>query len=105
MNATPPRLPLSGRRARKAATSRITRPGARFEGYLAPDRPHAGAYDEMFAADAARQADAAGQGERGQQGERFESGSTGHDVTPSSSYSASSRILPFGRITCIRGIN
>src|SRR6184192_3282114 len=51
MNATPPRLTLSGRRARKAATSRITRPGARFEGYLAPDRPHAGAYDEMFAAD------------------------------------------------------
>ncbi|HET6711642.1 circularly permuted type 2 ATP-grasp protein, partial [Amycolatopsis sp.] len=51
MNATPPRLPPSGRRARKAATSRITRPGARFEGYLSPERPHAGAYDEMFAAD------------------------------------------------------
>ena len=51
MNATPPRLPPSGRRARKATTRRITRPGAPFDGYLSPDRPHADAYDEMFAAD------------------------------------------------------
>ncbi|GAB3351889.1 circularly permuted type 2 ATP-grasp protein [Amycolatopsis echigonensis] len=30
---------------------RAARPGAQFDGYLAPERPHAGAYDEMFAPD------------------------------------------------------
>src|SRR6266498_474773 len=52
MNNTPtPRLPPSGRRARKATARRVVRPGAQFEGYLSPERPHAGAYDEMFAPD------------------------------------------------------
>ncbi|QWF80630.1 circularly permuted type 2 ATP-grasp protein [Amycolatopsis sp. CA-230715] len=53
MNSTSssPRLPPSGRRARAARTRRNGKPGAQFDGYLAPQRPHAGAYDEMFAPD------------------------------------------------------
>ena len=53
MATTPaPRLPTSGLRAR--TTTRSRRNGhadTRFEGYLDPRRPHAGAYDEMFAPD------------------------------------------------------
>ncbi|WP_027928290.1 circularly permuted type 2 ATP-grasp protein [Amycolatopsis benzoatilytica] len=46
-----PRLPPAGRRARTVKGRRAARPGAQFDGYLAPERPHAGAYDEMFAPD------------------------------------------------------
>ncbi|WP_158879493.1 circularly permuted type 2 ATP-grasp protein [Amycolatopsis anabasis] len=49
-NSTP-RLPPSGRRARARTSRRNGHPGAQFDGYLAPSRPHAGAYDEMFAPD------------------------------------------------------
>ncbi|MGC7093391.1 circularly permuted type 2 ATP-grasp protein [Amycolatopsis lurida] len=48
-NNAPPRLPPAGMRAR--TSSRNGRAGAQFDGYLAKDRPHAGAYDEMFAED------------------------------------------------------
>ncbi|WP_091288705.1 circularly permuted type 2 ATP-grasp protein [Amycolatopsis xylanica] len=51
MNNTTPRLPPGGRRARPARARRNGHPGAQFDGYLAPDRPHAGAFDEMFAPD------------------------------------------------------
>lgn len=52
MNSNPgPRLPPAGRRARTVKGRRAARPGAQFDGYLAPERPHAGAYDEMFAPD------------------------------------------------------
>jgi uncharacterized circularly permuted ATP-grasp superfamily protein len=43
-----PRLPPRGRRARTARVKSNGRPGAQFDGYLSPKRPHAGAYDEMF---------------------------------------------------------
>ncbi len=46
-----PRLPPAGRRARTVKGRRAARPGAQFDGYLAPERPYAGAYDEMFAPD------------------------------------------------------
>lgn len=52
MNSTPvPRLPPSGRRARTVQGKRPKRPGAQFDGYLTPTRPHPGAYDEMFTPD------------------------------------------------------
>ncbi|WP_026360562.1 circularly permuted type 2 ATP-grasp protein [Amycolatopsis nigrescens] len=50
-NNSAPRLPLSGRRARAKTVRRAARPGSQFDGYLTPQRPHAGAYDEMFAPD------------------------------------------------------
>lgn len=44
-----PQLPLNARRAQTARRRfRDPRPGEQFEGYLAPDRPNAAAYDEMF---------------------------------------------------------
>jgi uncharacterized circularly permuted ATP-grasp superfamily protein len=45
------RLPPSGRRARTSRTRRNSHLGAQFDGYLSPQRPHSGAYDEMFAPD------------------------------------------------------
>ena len=50
-NNSAPRLPPGGRRARASKVSRKSQPGAQFDGYLSPKRPHAGAYDEMFAPD------------------------------------------------------
>jgi uncharacterized circularly permuted ATP-grasp superfamily protein len=50
-NNSAPRLPPGGRRARTPKASRNGHTGARFDGYLSPKRPHAGAYDEMFAPD------------------------------------------------------
>ncbi|SFP82199.1 Uncharacterized conserved protein, circularly permuted ATPgrasp superfamily [Amycolatopsis arida] len=44
-------LPPSGRRARSGRARTNGRPGAQFDGYLAPSRPHPGAYDEMFDAE------------------------------------------------------
>jgi uncharacterized circularly permuted ATP-grasp superfamily protein len=46
-----PRLPPGGRRARTSKVSRNGQTGAQFDGYLSPRRPHASAYDEMFAPD------------------------------------------------------
>jgi uncharacterized circularly permuted ATP-grasp superfamily protein len=46
-----PRLPAAGLAARTSRASRNGHAGTQFNGYLAPDRPHAGAYDEMFAPD------------------------------------------------------
>ncbi|WP_414636078.1 circularly permuted type 2 ATP-grasp protein [Amycolatopsis sp.] len=52
MSTTPaPRLPLAGLKPRAVKAGRNGHPGAQFDGYLAPHRPHAGAYDEMFAPD------------------------------------------------------
>lgn len=45
------RLAPAGRRTKNARLSR--QPGTLFDGYLDPNRPHAGAYDEMFSADGA----------------------------------------------------
>ncbi|HEV7978560.1 circularly permuted type 2 ATP-grasp protein [Amycolatopsis sp.] len=50
-NNSAPRLPPGGRRARTSKVSRNSQPGAQFDGYLSPKRPHSGAYDEMFAPD------------------------------------------------------
>jgi uncharacterized circularly permuted ATP-grasp superfamily protein len=50
-NTSSPRLPPSGRRARAGNARQNGRAGAQFDGYLAPRRPHAGAFDEMFDAD------------------------------------------------------
>jgi len=50
-NNSAPRLPPGGRRARTSKVSRNGQPGAQFDGYLSPKRPHSGAYDEMFAPD------------------------------------------------------
>src|SRR4030088_521043 len=50
-NNSAPRLPLTGRRARAARGRRNGHPGAQFDGYLTPTRPHADAYDEMFSPD------------------------------------------------------
>ncbi|GAB3480665.1 circularly permuted type 2 ATP-grasp protein [Amycolatopsis cihanbeyliensis] len=52
MNAnTALKLPPAGRRARRARARTNGRPGAQFHGYLEPQRPYPGAYDEMFAPD------------------------------------------------------
>jgi hypothetical protein len=53
-NNSAPRLPPGGRRARTSKVSRNGQPGAQFDGYLSPKRPHAGAYDEMFGPDGGR---------------------------------------------------
>jgi uncharacterized circularly permuted ATP-grasp superfamily protein len=45
------RLPAAGLRSGSTRTGRNGHPGAQFDGYLAPDRAHAEAYDEMFAPD------------------------------------------------------
>jgi uncharacterized circularly permuted ATP-grasp superfamily protein len=50
-NNAAPRLPPGGRRARTSRATRNGHPGAQFDGYLSPNRPHAEAYDEMFAPD------------------------------------------------------
>jgi uncharacterized circularly permuted ATP-grasp superfamily protein len=50
-NNSGPRLPPSGRRARTSRTRRNSHLGAQFDGYLSPQRPHSGSYDEMFAPD------------------------------------------------------
>ncbi|AUI62534.1 circularly permuted type 2 ATP-grasp protein [Amycolatopsis sp. BJA-103] len=51
-NNSAPRLPPAGRRPRATTSARrAAKPGAQFDGYLSPIRPHAGAYDEMFTAD------------------------------------------------------
>ncbi len=51
-NNSAPRLPPAGRRPRATTSAtRASKPGAQFDGYLSPIRPHAGAYDEMFTAD------------------------------------------------------
>ena len=46
-----PRLPATGFRTRTSRAGRNGHAGAQFDGYLAPGRPHSGAYDEMFAPD------------------------------------------------------
>ncbi|OZM72857.1 hypothetical protein CFN78_14315 [Amycolatopsis antarctica] len=46
-----PKLPPAGRRARTPKARTRGRAGEQFHGYLAPGRPHAGAYDEMFDSD------------------------------------------------------
>jgi uncharacterized circularly permuted ATP-grasp superfamily protein len=52
MNAnSAPKLPPSGRRARPTRARTTSRPGAQFDGYLVPGRPHSEAFDEMFGAD------------------------------------------------------
>ncbi|RZQ65144.1 circularly permuted type 2 ATP-grasp protein [Amycolatopsis suaedae] len=50
-NNAPPKLPPAGMRPRTARARTNGRPGAQFDGYLAANRPHPGAYDEMFAGD------------------------------------------------------
>ncbi|MFD6066855.1 circularly permuted type 2 ATP-grasp protein [Amycolatopsis lurida] len=51
-NNSAPRLPPAGRRPPTTTSARrAAKPGAQFDGYLSPSRPHSGAYDEMFMAD------------------------------------------------------